>query len=188
MVLPWVFFNSTGQEEDDMPNNWITTRRYVGQSVEFAGDVSVGVNDLDTPIYLGGGTFQTEGTVLSVHTDANANYQNTSGFDAIAVLTFQNQQSGAATRHLKVYASDTVDTADGTLLWEIGATDTEFFDAVHDVLTSPPLRIPDDKFITVLNVDDSRAGTNNVVVLGTLSLSGLNESPLALSFVVERAV
>jgi hypothetical protein len=168
-----------------MPNNWLTTTRYRGTSATAQGEVSVGVNDIDTPIFLGGTALLIEGAVLSVHTDADANYQNTSGFDAIAILTFVASQAGSATRHVRVYASDTVDTADGTLLWEVGATDTEFFDGVQDLLTSPPLRIPDDKFITVVNVDDSRAGDNHLYVVGTLTVSHTN-APAASSFVVER--
>lgn len=181
MVLPTVLIPSILVEDGDgMADNYISISRFIGSTTTTAGEVNIGVQDGDTVTYLDGTATLTEGNVLSVHAQGGADYQNTSGFDAVAVVTLLAINAGTQRRHVKVYAHTLADTAAGTLLWEVNNNDITFFDASGDFLTSPPLKIPTGNYINVENVDDSEAGLNDVKVGGAVGSSTI------VSLVVER--
>ena len=180
-MFPWIPFLSE-RGVDDLPDNFISIERFVGSLNISRGDVSIGVNDEDTVKYLHGNIAQAEGDILSVHDDDNTDYKNTTGFDAITVLTINVINTGVATRHIKVYSGPTTDSTSGaTLVWEVGQVDNDFYDGDGDAITTPPLKIQNNHFIIVENVDDSRAGTNNFQVTGTI-VTGVSVN----SIVVER--
>lgn len=166
-----------------MADNYISVVRYDGANTTTPqGEVSLGVNDVDTTKLLESPGIMTEGTILSVHDDVTgAAYQNTSGSTALAVLTIQGNSSGVLTRHVKIYSGPTTDSVTGaTLLLEVGAVVTGFLNASDNRFTTPPLKIQNNNFIIVENVDDSRAGINNLIVLGGATAGGI------FSIVVER--
>ena len=165
-----------------MADSYYSVARYVGATGTKEGEVSVGVNDEDTFKHFYESANIAEGGILSVHGDDNADYQNNTSFDAIAVLTLQGVGTGGATRHVKIWSGTVTDSLSGstTLLWEFGQVDSTFFDASSDSLTTPPMKIAAGRYLIVENVDDSRAGDNSVKVLG------LNNDPSLKSFVVER--
>lgn len=166
---------------DGLADNYQSLPKFTGTGTNISGDVNVGIENGDTVKGFFSSVDITEGTALSVHDESDTDYQNTSGADATTVLILLATNTGAATRHVRVYSSPTTDTiAGGTLVWETGQSDSTFFDAASDQLTSPPMQIQNNHFIVVNNVDDSRAGTNNVQVLG------LNSNIAA--FVVEHQV
>lgn len=184
-MIPWIHFRTTlpstgGDEGDEMADNYLPVQRYTGTGSTVQDDLSLGVNDEDTVKYLSDSAEITEGSTISVHDDDDTNYQNNSGNDAIVVLRLQNVQVGASTRHVKIYSHSVVDIAGGTLVFEIGQTDSVFFDANGDNLTTPPMRIQNGHFINVENVDDSRTGTNNLRVIGQANGNSIQ------SVVVER--
>ena len=177
--LPTILFQ-VGEIVDDMADNYITTDRYIGDASIVIGKVDVGVQDGDTVRKFFSGATITEGNALSVHGEDDADYKNTSGFDAIAVIVLIALSGGAATRHVKIYSAPTTDsTAGATLVWETGQTDSPYFDASLDRLTSAPVKIQDDHFIVIENVDDARAGANDVKNFGV-------EPSTSGGFVVER--
>jgi len=178
-MFPWLVFLKVG-DDDDLPDNFITVERYIGtDSSTSVGEFGLGVNDEDSVVYLYAGAVITEGGKLSVHKDDDTDYQNTSGFDAMAIVIIQALDTGAATRHVKLWSAPTTNsTTSATLLVEYGGTDSTHFDASNDLLTMPPVKIQNNHYLVVENVDDSRAGTNNVGVIGIQSGK--------IGFVVER--
>jgi len=180
-MLPWILFAPAIVEDEDMSDNYIELERYVGSQQTAKGSVSLGVNDEDTVVRVYTGADIAEGGVLSVHKEDNTDYQNTSGFNAFAVIVLDGRDSGIATRHVKIYSAPTTDSISGaTLVFETGQVDNDNFDAGGDYVTTPPLKIQDNHYIVVENVDDSRAGTNNVRTLGVTVV------PQSTSLIVER--
>ena len=165
-----------------MADSYISVIRFVGSTTGvFSGEVSVGKNDIDSVKVLDGMGDMTEGTVLSVHDDAGAAYQNLSGFNAVAVLRIEARGSGFATRHVRVYSGPTTNDITGaTLLWEVGQVDSAFFDLTANVITTSPLTISNNHYLIVENVDDSRTGTNDIRV------SDQANNAQVTNFVVER--
>jgi len=180
-MLPWIAFIPEEFVEDDLPDNFMTVPRFWGAGTSSNGEVGAGVNDVDTVRFFFNSVEIAEGTVLSAHGEDNADYKNISGKNAIAVIILEGRNSGAATRHIKIYSGPTTDSITGaTKVFETGQTDGGYFDAANDLLTLPPVKIQNNHFIIVENVDDSRAGTNAVGLIGTNSLNTVT------SFVVER--
>ena len=183
-MIPIVIFPSIiPTSGDGLADSYFSLSRYIGStSASIEGTVEVGVNDIDTVRLLDQSADITEGSVLSVHGDDGANYQNNSGFDAMAVLTLIALSSGTATRHVKIFSHSVADTAAGTLVWEMGQQDNVFFDAANDLFTTPPLRIQTGHFINIQNVDDARAGTNNV----NIDAQSVVTTSVVRNIVVER--
>lgn len=171
-------------DEDDMADSYLEFPKYIGQQANTAGTVSVGVQDGDTVRLTATSATIAEGSALSVHGEDDTDYQNTSGFNAIAVIIMNCDNTGAAQRHVKIYSAPTTDsTSSATLLFEIGKADNSVFNANNDSYTTPPLKIQNNHFIVVENVDDSRAGTNNVDIVGSTSSGNL-----ASTTIIERQV
>ena len=129
--------------------------------------VVIGINNTDSPPKsIRHGAVITEGSTKTIHLeDDSTAYQNTSGFTATAGIVLKAASSGTEERHVRIRASNTVDTADGTILFEIGSTaGTGMLDANNKSLSIGPLFIPTGKYLTIENVDDSRAGANDVNV------------------------
>lgn len=150
-----------------MADSYILVERFNGISTIVAGEVSIGKNDVDTVKYANCLANMAEGTILSVPQEGGSDYKNLSGFNTVAVLMVQCANTGVASRHVKIYFSPTTNSSSGaTLLWEIGSVDNIFFDASTDSITTSPLTIQNNHFIIVENVDDSRAGLNDISVIG----------------------
>jgi len=182
MTGPWIGFFPLVIVEDDLPDSFISTARFIGFGTGTSGEVSIGVNDEDTVIFPPNTSDQTEGTLDSVNDDDGTVYKNTSGFNAIATILIKATNTGAASRHIKVYSAPTEDSSSGaTLVWEYDEQDGINFDADGDLITTPPIKIQNNHFIVVENVDDSRAGTNNLRIMGR------NVDPTgATTIIVER--
>ncbi len=184
MVFAWIQLLSEFEDADDMADSYLTTTKYNGFQVSSVpqtdGTVHVGVQDGDTIVYLAYNSAIAEAAVVSVHTDDDStSYQNTSGFDAVAVLTLATV-SGSDEAHVKVYSSPNDNsTSSATLLWEYGnSASSSMFKAAGDLLTSPPLKIQNNHYIVIENVDESRAGDNTIDLYARANTS----------FVVERQV
>ena len=166
MIFPWIPFLKEG-EDDELPDHFITLPNYDGFSgtEKTSGGSSLGVNDADTVKALATNAGLAEGAVGSLHVEDNStSYQNTSGVTAYAIIIIQCEGAGTATRHVKIYSGPTENsTASATLLFEIGSVTTfGILNATGEKLTTPILKIQDNHFLTVENVDDSRAGANNI--------------------------
>lgn len=164
-----------------MADSYMSTIKYNGFDSDGSGEVLIGVQDGDTVLSLvDNASALTEGGVRSMHEeDDSTDYQNTTGFNAICVLTFEASASGTEERHVRVYSGPTTNSTTGaTLLWEFGTDGTSgIFDTSGQRVTTPPLKISNNHFIIVENVDDSRAGTNNILPLANRANA---------NFVVER--
>jgi len=101
--------------------------------------------------------------------------KNTTGNDAFAVLIIIARTGGTEERHVKIYSGPTENSTSGaTLLFEVGRdANSGILNAQGEQLTTPVLKIQNNHFLTVENVDDSRAGINDI------RFSGIN-------WVVER--
>ena len=107
-----------------------------------------------------------EGDIHSVHIeDDTTSYQNTSGNPAYTSFSIGTSQAGGAQRHVKIYSSPTDDSATGAiLLFEIGTVDTPAFDGPTDSLTVSNLKIENNHYLVVENVDESRVGDNSLKI------------------------
>jgi hypothetical protein len=166
-LLPVVIFPPPLDDGDGMADSYIAIDRYNGVASTVVGTISVGVNDEDTVKILNGtsGSVITEGSVISMEDDSGSAYQNTSGFDAIAVITIFATSAGVASRHVKIWSSSSANSATGTILFEVGQEDNAFFDASADRLTIGPLKIQNNNYLNIENVDDSRTGSNDILIL-----------------------
>jgi len=183
-TLEWLLMGTQIRQDtgEDVAFSIIETPRYVGSGVTTLGNIYVGVNDNEKTELLYESGSLTEGSVLSVHNDNNVDYKNESGYNAIAILTISADDTGGATRHIKIHSGPTTDSTSGaTLLFEFGQQDHNDFDASGDTLTTPPLTIQNNHYIIVENVDDTRTGTNNI------KIKGQSGAFVWRSFVVERA-
>ena len=181
MIGPVILFAPLEVDEEDMADSYLDIKRYIGALLNTSGVVSLGVNDKDTVKFASTGAAIAEGSALSVHDESDSDYQNLSGFDAMAVIVLNGNDTGGATRHVKIWSAPTTDSITAaTLVFETGDSDNNYFDANLDRLTTPPCRIQDNHFIVVENIDDSRAGTNNVNVIGVV------ETSEASTVIVER--
>jgi len=137
-VFPWLVFLKE-EDGEDMADSYISVLRYTGNNgTASSGEVSVGVNDEDTVIVIDDGAAITETVSQSAHDDSGGDYQNTSGFNAFAVIVLSANDSGTATRHVKIWDAPTTNsTSSATLRWEYGAQDTAgHFDAANVVAAS----------------------------------------------------
>ena len=107
-----------------------------------------------------------EGDIMSVHTeDDSTSYQNTSGNPAYATVTIVNAPTGVATRHVRIWSSPNDDSIAGaTLRYEVGSTDHIGFDEQGESLSFPDVKIENNHYLVVENVDDGRTGTNDFTV------------------------
>jgi len=182
MIFPWMPFLKEGEDVGIANFYLVPLFEGAGQSpITGGGGVGIEVKDGDTVKLLTHRTAITEGTVRSAHEQDNStSYQNTSGQDAIAILLLETFSAGTEERHYKIYSGPTDNsTASATLLLEYGSDATSgHFDAPNqgDLMTTSPLTISNNHYIIIENVDDSRAGTNDLVL-----------RPGNYSIVVERA-
>lgn len=131
-----------------MADSYISIPKFLGATVP-EGEQLLGVQDGDRVRALRHGTIS-NGQVFSVHIQDNAtSYQNTSGFDAFAILVVE--ASGVAqTRIINIYDSPTDNsTAGATLRFDINQN---FFDSTNEKLTTPPMKISNNNFCVVENV------------------------------------
>lgn len=167
MVFPWIAFLKEG--EDDLPDHFLTVPYFngTGGSPSSSGGMSIGFNDVDTTKFLLHTVAITEGSASSVHLENNTtDYQNTTGQDAFAVLVLNAVGSGTVQRHVKIWSGGTVNSISGaTLLFEINsAVVVTILDNAAEKFTTPILTIQNNHYLTIENVDDSRAGTNDISV------------------------
>lgn len=181
-MIPIVFFPSILPEADDMADSYFQVARFTGNGSNTAGFISIGVNDEDTvKVLRGTGTDWAEGNIQSLHDQTNTDYQNTSGYDAIAVINITCKNGGGATRHVKIWSGATVNSTSGaTLLYEVGGEDTVFFDGLNDTLTVGPLKVQNNHYLTIENVDDSRTGSNDIGLSDYIATAGIT------NIIVER--
>lgn len=142
-----------------MPNQWVDLG-----GVFFAVDA----NTVITLVPVFHTASITEGEVKSVHTaDDSTAYQNTTGNTAYATLNLRTIDGGQSERHIKIWSGPTADsTTSATLLWEIGKLSTTEYLSQSDVdrITTRTLKIQNNHYLTIENVQESRAGTNNVTI------------------------
>lgn len=173
-MIPLVIFPSIIPSDDGLAGSPITTD-HVRELPWFRGNssaestsasIGIGVNDEDTVKILIHSAVITEGSALSIHLeDDSTSYQNTSGADAAAVIIISAVTSGAQTRHIKVWSGPTENsTTSATLEFEIGSAAGFWLNAAGESVTVGPIIIQNNHYITLENVDDSRAGTNNISV------------------------
>jgi len=168
MIFPWIQFLKEGEGVGIANFHMVPSFNGAGSTESNSGGVAIEVKDGDTVKVIKHDDF-TEGTSESVHEQDNStSYQNTSGSTAICVIIIRCTNSGAEERHFKIYSAPTDNsTASANLVYEFGSeAASTFMDALNDRLTTPPLPISDNHFIVVENVDDSRAGTNNIQLNG----------------------
>jgi hypothetical protein len=72
---------------DGIADRYISVQRYIGSTSSISGEVGLGKNDVDTAKTLDDMGTMTEGTILSVYNPDGKDYQNTTSFNASAVLT-----------------------------------------------------------------------------------------------------
>jgi len=184
-TLEWLLMGTQTRQAtgEDVAFSIIETPRYTGQSSStLLGSIHVGVNDNEKVKMVYHTSNITEGTVVSVHDGTDTDYKNTTGYNAIAVLTLRANNTGNSTRHVKIYSGPTTDSTSGaTLLFEYGQNNHSDFDASTDFLTTPPLTISNNHYLIVENVDDARTGTNDI------DISGEGSTYTWRSFIVERA-
>jgi len=155
MVFPVTLFFFLGE---DMPDFWVDYGGVFSKVAETA------VITLVPVIHI---TDLVEGDIKSVHTeDDSTSYQNTTGNDAVVSFSIQaSNAGGTATRHVKVYSSPNNDSTSGaTLLFEYGTASSSFFDTAGDNIGLSNLRIQNNHFLVIENVDDSRAGPNHITI------------------------
>jgi len=167
--LPLILFKV--EEVEDLPDHFVTLPHYDGSSgtPKSSGGMSLGVNDGDTVKVLGFRNEITEGQIRSLHLeDDTTDYQNTSGFNAFAAITVEADNTGILTRHIKIFSSPTTNSiTSATLLYEYGSQQTPMLNADGEKLSITGLKIQDDHFLVIQNVDDSRAGLNSITIGST---------------------
>jgi len=146
------------EEEDELTSQAIYTL-YLGQTTteygQFPNYGAIKIPDAGKLVPLVSTRIITTGNVATLHRAVNdANYQNGTGIDAHAVLIVARSGGGGAAPTFKIWASNTVDTADGTVVLDhtspLSATDFEATEVVN---------IPTTKFLTVEVI-----GTGDMVV------------------------
>lgn len=150
--------------EDDLPDHWINMG---GVFTAVASTATI-----ESKILMHN-TELSEGDVKSIHMDDDTTaYQNTTGNAAFATLRITATGSGSSTRHIRIYSAPTSDsTSSATLLFEFGTGDTNAFDSSGNTMTVSGLKIQNNHYLVLENVDDSRAGTNDVFVVADLTSS-----------------
>lgn len=145
-----------------MSDHYMEVPLYVGGTTT-AGQVHLGVQDGDTVKYLIHSADIAEAGVKSLHLpDDSTAYQNTSGFDAQVIILIRGRDTGTQARHIKVYSAPTTDsTSSATEVFDYDGTN---FNASTSLLTTPPLKISNNHYIVIENVDESRVGNNDVDV------------------------
>jgi len=168
-MFPWLPFLKDTGDTGDLPDHFVGLPYFDGRSATAftSGGVQLGVNNEDTVKMIIHTAAIAEAGVNSIHEEDNAtSYQNTSGADAFAILILKCDNTGAIERHIKLHSSPNDNsTTSATLLFEVGAgTANSILDADNEELTVGPLRISNNHYLVIENVDDSRAGSNDIRV------------------------
>ena len=142
---------------DDLPDHWVELGGVFTKVNPTAVVTRIPV--VYTPVL-------TEGVIASVHTENDStSYQNTTGNTAIASLVIGAISTGLESRHVKIWSSPNDNSSIGaTLLFEIGTTSSFAFDNDGDEISLIDLKIQHNHYLVIENVDEGRAGTNNIAV------------------------
>ena len=164
-------------EDDDLPDNLFLLPYFAGTAgtESSSGSVGIGINDEDTIKILVHDTAITEGTAVSVHLrDDSTSYQNNSGGNASAILLITGESAGTESRHVKVWSSPNDNsTTSATLILDIDQPGV--LNANGEAMTVVCPKIQSGHYLVIENVDESRAGANDVHIPNVL-----------VSYVVER--
>lgn len=148
---------------DGMADNYYPVAKFSGVGSTQGDDVLLGLNDGDTLKTILHITLITDTQTLSVHEDDDAtSYQNTSGFDAMAVLVLNAQGSdGATVRNFKLYSSpNNNSTTSATLVYDFSTfSPAGVFDATNDIYTTPPVKIENNHYVVIENLSGSANST-----------------------------
>ncbi len=171
-LVGWI--ETTGQSPqesgggDGGAENFIATPFYTGEvgTPEPSGGNYLGVGDPNNAKFLVHRLAISEGVSDNVLLEDNTTpYQNTSGEDAVAIITIRATGAGTEERHWRIWDSPTSATATGTLRYEFGSDATSGkMDASGLLMTCPPIKVSNNNFIVLECVDDGRVGSNAVAV------------------------
>ena len=158
----------TIEVEDDDVSSLITLPYYNGGTVvvNTGSSVSLKVPDDSTPKAILHTTEITEGSAVSLHTDDDStSYQNSATGKAGAIFIIECRGTGTEPRHIKVYSSPTDNSATGTVVFDYdGDGKGNFNSSTEELTVLIPNSIAANHYIVIENVDESRAGVNNIRV------------------------
>jgi len=167
-MIPLPISVSTLAEDDDLAS-LITLPYYegTGAAATTEASVSLKVPDDGRIIPILHETDITEGTAVSLHMDDDStSYQNISGKKAGAILTISCRGAGVLSRHFKLYSAPTDNsTAAATEIFDYDGDGKVGMDAAGEHLTVLiPESIQNNHYLVLENVDESRAGVNDIHV------------------------
>jgi len=129
---------------------------YYNSSNSVSGKICAKYEDADTLITIKNETVAGTMTLHNVRDDSNL--QNTSGQDWVALLIVQASGTTGTDPTFRIRASDTLDTADGTVLEDHSAAHLFTVTTGVDESVTVRLKVPPGKFLTLEEV------TNNISI------------------------
>jgi len=158
--LPLSMFQ-TPEIEEDLPDHFISLpffRGASGSTPEPSGQISLGVNDIDTVKPLIHDVDISVGTSRSIHeADDSTPYQNLSGNDAFIILILQAGDTvNGVPANYKIWDSPTTDTATGTERFDTqGGNLANNMNATQQRITLGPFKISNNNYCVINPIANS---------------------------------
>jgi hypothetical protein len=159
-LIPWIYFLSIISEDDEMGNQ--ACLDYYNSSSGMSGKICAKYENTDTLIIVKNESISGTMTLHNIINDADL--ENTSGHNLVVLLIINTTGSPGTNPTLKIRASNTLGTADGTVLKDHSVAHLRTVTTGADDSITVRVVVPTGKFITLEKVTNAITVTAGIVI------------------------